>query len=137
MENRIDIETLKRTQKGSYTVPEGYFSDLNHRIVTCVAQSEQAPSGFWSIFSRAATFAGGFAFFVLLATVGYYFTGYQALQTELNDSNMVLLSLYDISDEEIMDLTLADASSDQLFTQAAVEYLSTYGYDEQSLVDNQ
>lgn len=126
--DRIDIEKFSREHP--YKVPDGYFSDLNHRIMDRVEEQIQSDEagGVWSTFRRMGTFAMGFAVMVIMATVGYYFTGHQASQNEQLDEAYYLISMYDVTIDDILSVEQSDSLYNQSIAQAAIEYLDVYGY---------
>ena len=132
-----------------YRVPEGYFSDLRQTLRQRVA-TEEAASGErgatatgWSLWEPVRSLAGlsaAFGCLVLLATAGFYWTGYRAQQRErlaMQDATTEMLSGYHLYSEDVesLDAYLAGATDEAelateqtQFTEAVEDYLSTYGY---------
>lgn len=129
MENKMkNIEELKRDTRAGYKVPEGYFSELNHKIVATSQQTAQG--GAWATLRSMTSFVMSFAVMVVIAITGYYFTGHQAQTQEYEDENYYMISLYDISTEDIIQAQELDSDTkNSQFADAAIDYLTTYGYD--------
>lgn len=127
--NKIEeLRKTERTQNGGYTVPDAYFSDLQARIMTRIEQQQEPEAGFWSIFKRAVVFSLSFGCLVVLALTGYYFTGYQARNNEIEADEFALIDMYNVSTDDIVEMVDTQEESSVLFAEAAIEYLDTYGY---------
>ncbi len=116
-------------RKNPYKVPEGYFSDLRNTLREQIGETETVSTahGLWKktkgMILIGASFAGMFA----LAVVAYQFAGSIAPKTAtLADAQ------YPASIEET-DLLYEDIYrpvSDEQLTEAAINYLTFYGYAE-------
>ena len=132
--SKIDIEKMPRENR--YKVPEGYFSDLNHRIMDQVeAQQEAGSIGFGGALRRMVGVVGGFAALVLIAVTGFYFTGYQTRQAEIAMAGDYDVNLHYVTIDDIMEWDADDSEADARFVEAAYAYLDTYGYNSSDLVD--
>lgn len=127
------IEDIKRDNRAGYRVPDGYFSELNQRVVDQAASQSQRAKGLPAVRSMLS-FVGGFAVMVVMAMTGYYFTGYSAINNQTEQDNMMFVSLYDIEVDEIVSAEDSQNESTEiqnkaLLADAAYDYLTTYGYD--------
>lgn len=121
-----NIEEIPRDRRAGFRVPDGYFAQLNERVVT--AATTEKPTR-WATFRSLTAFAASFAAMVMIAVTGYYFTGHKALNSEIEQDNLYLVSLYDIQLDEILAANEADELSSELFAEAAYNYLDLHGYD--------
>lgn len=112
-----------------YRVPDAYFSDLAHKIEYNAQQEARGTGSIWLPFLRMAGFTLGFGLFVVVGTIGFKFitnhmdststssTLYTLSSTTQsanitasgNASSLIsayddvtLISLYDISEEDIV-----------------------------------
>lgn len=135
--NKFDLEGMSRENR--YKVPDGYFSDLNHRIMDRVARETASEEiGFGTVIRRLSGFAIGLSCMALLAVTGFYFTGSDAGQTEELSSTEYLMSMYDVTEYDILDVEEADRLSEENFAENVFAYLDTYGYgdyDIESLIN--
>lgn len=129
------IEDMPRDNRGAYRVPDGYFSQLNHQLKEAPLQPVQG--GVWATVRSMFAFVGSFAVMVVMAIVGFYFTGYQAQTNETTVDELYLFSLYDISDEDIMDSDDSSIVNSQIFADAAIDYLDTYGYNLTDILESE
>lgn len=125
-----------------YRVPDGYFSGLRDTLRERAAAETEArlalPPSWWQRIKGLAGLSAAFGSLVLLATVGYYFTGYRAQQRERlvrqEESAEALLGYHvyaeDLEElgEYVSDDPAAQAQERVLFAEAVTEYLDTYGY---------
>ena len=133
---KINIEELPRGN--SYKVPEGYFSDLNHRIAEKVESHEQAEGiGLGKTLRRLSGFAVGFAAMALMAVVGFYFTGYRAQQQEQMSMTTedFFFNVYHVTVDDILETGSRDSGSDADFVEAAYAYLDTFGYSSADIAE--
>lgn len=132
MENRKhNIEELPRDNRASYRVPEGYFAELNNTL--CERAEKPVQGGLWATFRSLTAFAGIFAIMVIMAITGFYFTGHQAQQSEVEQDALYFTELYHVTTDDIIDAEMEQITgSGVLIADAAAEYLDTYGY---SLID--
>lgn len=122
-----------------YRVPDGYFAELRNTLRARAAihpavASVPSQVRLWQTVRRLVGLSAAFGSLVLLATVGYYFTGYQAQQREqLAASNQQADDLlgYSLYTEDLEELESYAATPDEdeqlLFAEAVTEYLDTYG----------
>lgn len=123
------IEDKKRDNRAGYRVPDGYFSELNHKVIDQAAAQSHSVKRMPAVRSMLS-FVAGFAVMVMMAITGYYFTGHQAQNNEQEQDNFYFVSLFDVEVEEI--IYAQETATDQhnaLLADAAYEYLTTYGYD--------
>lgn len=132
----------RRPEGNPYRVPDGYFAELRSTLRERVApQSEAEVVHRQSLWHRIRGIVGASAAFgclVLLATVGFYFTGYKAQQREQlamqEQAGEMLLGYHlyteDLEelDEYVSDDPTVQAEEQALFAEAVTEYLDTYGY---------
>lgn len=125
-----------------YRVPDGYFADLRNglreRIAAETSSDAAGEQGIWQRIRGIVGFSAAFGCLVLLAAVGYYFTGYEARQRELlamQDETAEIFTQYRVysDDIEALDEYLSDDPEVQTenrvqFAEAVAEYLDTYGY---------
>lgn len=125
--NKFDLESMSRENR--YKVPDGYFSDLNHRIMDRVAEETASKEiSFWTALRRLSGFTIGFSCMVVLAITGFYFTGSNSGQMEELSSTEYLMSMYDVTEYDILDVEEADRLSEENFAENVFAYLDTYGY---------
>lgn len=133
--NRINIDNEQLKEKNPYRVPDGYFSDLRYKLQDKIAQ-EQAPAtstrGVWRRISGVAGAMLSYVCLIMVALVGFYFTGYRANLREIEENDM--LTYYTVYAEDLEDL-LYDEFEDEafeesgiVFAQAVNEYLDIHGY---------
>lgn len=129
-------------QSNPYRVPDGYFSDLRRTLrdrVAVEAAGEGEVRSVRSIWRQVRSLAGlatAFGCLVLLATVGFYWTGYRAQQRErlaMLDETSEMFAVYHLYSEDVESLdayltAVTDEAERTQFTEAVTDYLSTYGY---------
>lgn len=130
----------RRPEGNPYRVPDGYFAELRSTLRERVApQSEAVPrQSLWHRIRGIVGASAAFGCLVLLATVGFYFTGYKAQQREqlaMQEQVGEMLLGYHLYTEDLEELdeyvsgdpaALADEQAG--FAEAVTEYLDTYGY---------
>ena len=137
------METQNPRKQNPYRVPDGYFSDLRHtlreRIAADVEAQMASPPTLWQRVKGLVGFAAAFGCLVLFATIGYYFTGYQAQQPEQlalqQDDVTEALLAYQFYSEDLEALELymtedpeVEAQQQEQFAADVTEYLDRYGY---------
>lgn len=124
---KIDIESMERNNP--YRVPDGYFSELRNTLTEKVEQ-QQAESSMstWQRLRSLASFAAMFGVLVMVATVGYYFTGYKATLNEAEQNDPLLGYRITMDDIEALEYEFDDQQQSLQFAAAANEYLETYGF---------
>lgn len=120
-----------------YRVPDGYFAALRGSLREAVSAAPVRP-GLWQRVKGIAGLSAAFGCLVLLATTGYYFTGYQARQRERSaaqEESVEMFLAYHLYDEDLEELdeyayedSATQAEDLTLFTDAVTDYLDTYGY---------
>lgn len=130
----------RRPEGNPYRVPDGYFAELRSTLRERVAaQSEVLPGqSLWHRIRGIVGTSAAFGCLVLLATVGFYFTGYKAQQREQlamqEQAGEMLLGYHlyteDLEelDEYVSDDPTVQAEEQARFAEAVTEYLDTYGY---------
>lgn len=137
------METYHSKRHNPYRVPEGYFSELRNnireQISADVALIQEPQVRLWVRVKSIAGFVAAFGCLVLFATIGYYFTGYQAQQRESSTTDEAVLAealmSYQFTTEElevleqyVMDSPSVNASEEAQFAEDVTAYLDTYGY---------
>lgn len=124
---KIEIESMER--RNQYRVPDSYFSDLRNNLTQRVSEQAAADSVTqWQRVRGMFALVGTFGVLVLIATVGYYFTGYQATLSEAEQNDPLLGYHVTIDEIESINSALADPERTLQLAEAANEYLETYGY---------
>ena len=128
-----------------YRVPDGYFAELRNtlrdRASASAAEACGRERGVWARIRGLAGLSAAFGCLVLLAMVGYYFTGYRAQQREwMAAQNEVgeMLDGYSVYVEDVEGLdeywgvrkkSEEDVAEERvLFAEAVTDYLATSGY---------
>lgn len=129
-----------------YRVPDGYFADLRQSLREQAAMAEEGRSvgTVWQRIRSAVGWVAAFGCLVLLATAGFYWTGYRAQQHEriaMQEAADEMLSGYYLYSEDVADLDAYLAVSagggeeqNALFTEAVTDYLAASGYGETDLL---
>lgn len=121
--NKEKINITDRKIKSAYRVPDGYFSDLHHKIMLSTAdqiQNEEFETGStrgggWRRYFRLAGFAVSFAVMVVSFSWGFKVITERFDHNQSNNSystgyDLMLLSMYDITSNDII-LTSEDQNS--------------------------
>lgn len=132
----------RRPEGNPYRVPDGYFAELRNGLrerVAPLSEAEAVPrQSLWHRIRGIVGASAAFGCLVLLATVGFYFTGYKAQQREqlaMQEQAGEMLLGYHVYSEDLEELdeyvsgdpaALADEQAG--FAEAVTEYLDTYGY---------
>lgn len=116
-------------RRNPYRLPDGYFSDLRNTLNEKVSEQTAAESvTSWQRVRGMLGLVGTFGVLVLMATIGYYFTGYQATLTEAELNDPLLGYSITLDDVESIDSALTASSGTLQLAEAANEYLEIYGY---------
>lgn len=132
----------RRPVGNAYRVPDGYFAELRSTLrerVAPLSEAEAVPrQSLWHRIRGIVGTSAAFGCLVLLATVGFYFTGYKAQQREqlaMQEQAGEMLLGYHLYTEDLEELDeyVSDDPTDQAeeqarFADAVTEYLDTYGY---------
>lgn len=132
----------RRPEGNPYRVPDGYFAELRNGLRERVAPQFEAevvsrPS-LWHRIRGIVGASAAFGCLVLLATVGFYFTGYKVQQREqlaMQEQAGEILLGYHLYTEDLEELNeyisddpTVQAEEQARFAEAVTEYLDTYGY---------
>ncbi len=127
-----------------YKVPEGYFEQLNARILQQTVErdgadgkvvdfSKVAPAKRTYNYRGLASFAACFAALVAIAWGGFYLIAGDAMQHSADDLDAFYSEqIYGISDEVFYEEILNE--DDEYFADAALEYLDNYSISTAELI---
>lgn len=116
-------------RRNPYRVPDGYFSDLRNTLNEKVSEQTAAESVTpWQRARGMLGLVGTFGVLVLLATVGYYFTGHKATLIEAEVNDPLLGYSITLDEVESIDSAFTATSGTLQLAEAANEYLEIYGY---------